>query len=32
MACSPTGEGLEVTFSRIAIGGAIGRDLHADAS
>jgi regulation of enolase protein 1 (concanavalin A-like superfamily) len=28
MACSPLGEGLEVTFSRIAIGEAISRDLH----
>lgn len=28
MACSPTGEGLEVTFSRMAIGEAISRDLH----
>lgn len=28
MACSPTGEGLEVQFSRIAIGPAISRELH----
>lgn len=28
MTCSPTGEGLEVTFSRIEIGEPISRDLH----
>lgn len=28
MTCSPTGEGLEVTFSRMALGGPIPRDLH----
>jgi regulation of enolase protein 1 (concanavalin A-like superfamily) len=28
MTCSPTGEALEVTFSRIEIGEAISRDLH----
>lgn len=28
MACSPTSEGLDVRFSRIAIGEAISRDLH----
>ena len=28
MCCSPTGEGLEVTFSRMALGEPIPRDLH----
>lgn len=28
MTCSPTGEGLETTFSRIAIGEPISRELH----
>ena len=28
MTCSPTGEGLEVTFSRIEIGEPISRELH----
>jgi regulation of enolase protein 1 (concanavalin A-like superfamily) len=28
MCCSPTGAGLEVTFSRIALGEPISRDLH----
>lgn len=28
MTCSPTGEGLEVTFSRISIGEPISRELH----
>lgn len=28
MTCSPTGEGLETTFSRIEIGEPIARDLH----
>lgn len=28
MTCSPTGEGLEVTFSRMALGEPIPRDLH----
>lgn len=28
MTCSPTGEGLETTFHRIAIGEPISRDLH----
>ena len=29
MCCSPTGEGLEVSFSRIAFGPPIDRELHA---
>ena len=28
MCCSPTGDGLEVTFSRIAFGSSIPRELH----
>jgi regulation of enolase protein 1 (concanavalin A-like superfamily) len=28
MACSPTGEGLEVTFTRLELGEAISRELH----
>jgi regulation of enolase protein 1 (concanavalin A-like superfamily) len=28
MTCSPTGEGLNVRFSRIAIGDPISRELH----
>jgi regulation of enolase protein 1 (concanavalin A-like superfamily) len=28
MTCSPTGEGLETTFSRVAIGEPISRELH----
>ncbi len=28
MACSPTGEGLEASFSRISLGEAISRELH----
>jgi regulation of enolase protein 1 (concanavalin A-like superfamily) len=30
MCCSPTGEGLEVTFHRFDIGPPIPRELHAD--
>lgn len=28
MTCSPTGEGLEVRYARLALGEAIGRELH----
>jgi hypothetical protein len=28
MCCSPTGEGLEVTFSRMTLGEPIPRELH----
>ena len=28
MACSPTGEGLEVSFARLELGEPISRELH----